>query len=689
MKNTDFDYIKDKFDKSEVNSPEEINEEYVIKKISAVQPIKVKKSKKKIIGIVSAAAVFALVTAVSVAIAGILGGLPFGTNPFKSANSSEGEALSVEDTAKLTKFSNYSEVNKAVKMVRNFNARLNDYYGTEDAPKGFQGLTLFGSDIGADDNASESAQGYINYNSTNVQHEGVDEADTVKTDGKYIYYLSVSGCIEVFSTDEKNSKKVAQIEADPGKNERFEEFYICGKKLIVLSNLYVSVPKKLFSESEYKEMTEVNIYDISDVDIIELTDSFTQGGCYCSSRMIDGMLYVVSTQYCYDEDELPFVYEDDATNDEAAISEVPADCIYSVENPTDPNFLVISSINTDISAQATITKAILGSADEVYCNQENLYVTAGEYDLDLYEAVINNRFLATDIGVFPSVSRTQIVKVSLENDIDFTATTRVEGWINDQYSLDEYNGNLRAATTSVNEDGLDINNLYVLDKNLNKLGEVTGFAEDESIKAVRYVGDTAYVITYEQTDPLFVIDVSEPTAPKITGEVKISGFSTMLVPIDNNTLLGIGYHTSDDEYIDMEVQDGLKLVTFDVSDKNEPKVIDTKILENCESQVQYNPKALLVNSERGDFTIPINYNYSSENDEYTSPSGVLNFRVDNGKIIIIDEYISEEFDDEYYGGVDRCVYVEDYIYMLGITCDEKYDYYGYSYKTNIDCVKYK
>ena len=88
----------------------------------------------------------------------------------------------------------------------------------------------------------------------------------------------------------------------------------------------------------------------------------------------------------------------------------------------------------------------------------------------------------------------------------------------------------------------------MLDSGLNQIGAVEGFAKDESIKAVRYMGDTAYVITYEETDPLFVIDLSTPSDPQILGKVKISGFSTMLVPIDENTVLGIGYNTDNVYY---------------------------------------------------------------------------------------------------------------------------------------------
>ncbi|MEF2885146.1 MAG: beta-propeller domain-containing protein, partial [Ruminococcus sp.] len=205
------------------------------------------------------------------------------------------------------------------------------------------------------------------------------------------------------------------------------------------------------------------------------------------------------------------------------------------------------------------------------------------------------------------------------------------------------------------------------------------FAPDESIKAVRYMENTAYVITYEQTDPLFVIDLTDPTTPVITGEVKISGFSSMLVPIDENTVLGIGYHT-EDEGREMEIQEGLKIVTFDVSDKNNPKVLDTKVFKNYYSDVQYNPKALLVNFERGDYTIPYSYSdWNAWDDAYyetrkiENRSGVINFCVDGGKINIVDEYVSDVFR---YSTVDRCVYVGDMIYMLG-------------YDSDIDCVQYK
>ena len=267
---------------------------------------------------------------------------------------------------------------------------------------------------------------------------------------------------------------------------------------------------------------------------------------------------------------------------------------------------------------------------------------------------------------------------------------------------------MRVATTS-SYGVMKTNNLYVLDSNLKGLGKVTGFAKNEDIQAVRYIEDTAFVITYLEIDPLFIIDLSNPRKPEITGSVNISGYSTLIVPVDKNTILGIGYGSENTE---LNINDGVKIVTFDISDKSNPKVLDTKTYDYCYSAVQHNPKALLVNFDRGDFTIPLNYEKYGyiDYDDYPDSSykeastterhsGVLNFRVDDGKINVIDNYVSGEFG--YYTAntvVDRCVYIGDYIYMLGVNIAYDEDYYekGYinppeDYEANlvIDSVKYK
>lgn len=714
MKDSNFDFIKDKFDNSGVNAPEELNEQLVLEKLDGVQPVRElppKKSKKKLALGISAAAAAAVITAGAITFTSILNSAP----PVKT----EQPVLSGE-TASLRTFNSRDEVKTELKNVmalqdtipsltgdyRLYDSEVLEYGADSNAAGNLSGGLTGGSSSGSKYNAAPS-DSY--HNSTYVQHTGVDEADTVKTSERYIFYLKDD--INIFSAEGKSSKKVAEIKGrQPKGDEGFgyiTDFYLSGNNLITLSSCsnYTNSGYRYFSSQ-----TVADIYDISDIDSIKHTGSFSQGGDYISSRMIDDTLYIVSNQYISDENDMPMVGKfASSTSDSATMDEMPVSDIYAVQTPSSNSFLIVSGVNTKNGAHETNSKAIIGSGDDVYCNLDNLYVTALEYTPVVYNSMLDYAFNGVTPegeatgGAFedfflkddyiPSYNywtpeETQIIKINLKNGLEFTASNSVKGTVNNQYSLDEYNGNLRVATTSTDENGRDVNNLYVLDSGLKQLGEVTGFAGNESIKAVRYINDTAYVITYEETDPLFVIDVSNPSKPEIKGEVKISGFSTMLVPVDDNTLLGIGYSTGDyPEYnTEMEVQDGIKIVTFDVTDKTAPKVLDTKVFQYSDSEVQYNPKALLVNFERGDYTIPYHsYSYSKPDSDrvnwYSNEYGTINFRVDNGKINIIDQYRSEKFSSSTGVEADRCVYVGNNIYLLGMYYD--------SAEAAIDSVEYK
>ncbi len=740
MKDSNFDSIKEKFDNSGVNAPDAINEEMILEKLGEQRPLTLlppkKKKKKPVVG-VSVAAAVAVITAGAVTLTSVLNKppvrqqaavqakLPEGLRSFKTRS----EIIETLDgLKKLNTFSQYVyEDERGAEDSASSSGSFSDgcYSGSaEDSYNGSSGGSSNGSSSGSA-GIVNGANGFSgsglpdasSHNSTYVQSTGVDEGDTVKTTDKYIFYSSrklygYSPSVDVFTADGKNTKKAAEINIS-NDADRIIDFYVLGDRLVVLCGSYAELSPpdengRVKKESDVyvgnrRAVTEACVYDFSDIGNIKKVSSFSQSGDYVSSRMIGAMLYLVTCDNAYsayDGDYCLPVAGGDSCRELA-----PGD-ICAVERPASDTFMVVSGINIDEGSRATKTRAILGSADIVYCNTENLYVTAYNYA----EAVYNAMFDTADDETYsysdmPVPDETRIIKISLNKDIDFTADGTVAGMVNNQYSLDEYKGNLRVATTSYDSDNETVNNLFILDGNLNLIGQANDIAKGESIKAVRYINEIAYVITYEQTDPLFVIDSSDPAAPKVLGEVKISGFSTMLVPVDDNTLLGIGYHTeeSDDDGFDMEIQEGLKLVTFDISDKSSPKVLDEKIYIDYYSEVQSNPKTLLVNFERGDYSIPMQYyhfdmsdydedTYEWSTDDWDSyyeahtsaKSGLLNFRVDNGKIVVTDDYTSAVFDGS-KSIADRCVYVGENQYLLG----ERGGMTDEPSSSAIECVPYK
>ena len=725
----DQDFIREKVENSGVKAPEHMDEAYVMDAIADTKPDQERVGKKRT-GIRVAALAASLVI-----VAGVAAGVAIRLHS-KSAVMPE-----VSKNIGLVQFRNHDQVRAALRKI-NGNINGNNRYtlttgaGDDAAYVEEQKTAPMSPDSNAEFSASGNEYGGTSSSSshseTYKQVEGVDEADVIKTDGRYIYVVehnyspddySYRGSVSVFPAVPGAADPILRIipgeglenapstadEATPDESAArlgydssytISDLYVKDSRLIVICEDYSRTEQ---SDGYFMdEYSRAYVYDVADINDVKLMDSFSQSGYYHSSRMIGDVLYLISNEY--DSGESIPLCGRGSTSDE-----IKADCIYSVEKPSQSSFLIVSAYDTlDYSAQ-TETKAILGVGDNVYCNMNNLYISATEWsgyyygvwidyeyavdeDSDSASAVSKEAEEAEEEADDPNY-KTKIYKMDLTDGLSFTAYGEVDGMTNDQYSFDEHDGYLRVATTGWDKDYNDVNNLYVLDSELKLVGSVTGFAKTESIKAVRYVGDTAYVITYEQTDPLFVIDLSDPAAPAILGEVKISGFSTMLVPIDENTILGLGVNTGEAEYTDMEVQDGIKLALFDVSDKTAPKVLDSRSYVNYNSNVTYNPRALVYNPDRGDFVIPINYYYFDDDDSFNYEwdwdaeeydawyrahieqfGGMLNFRVEGGKIVETDLYRSE------HDRIDRCVYVDDTVYLTSA------DDYG---RISLDSVSYK
>lgn len=635
----DLDFIKKKFEDSGISAPEDLNKENVLEKVNSIEPKK--KSRKGIYFSAAACAAVLLIGAISANM--IIGKFNSPVNQVK-ANYEQKKVSGIKS------FSSKKQVISEIAKIEKMQNEL-DNMEKDDG----DGYAL------ATNDTSSSSAGNSDYNGTYLQYQNVDEEDIVKTDGKYIYKIAESDSeydgVEVYSVQGKNSKMIKKIIPfrKDKKGERYTNqangLYVYKGKLVIICTFY--------DEDMENELTAAEIYDVTDIKNPKLVDTFYQSGTDISSRIIGDKLYLITEHYPEDKDDLPKVINTEATADEVKEKQLSVKDIFSIEKPTYQSFVVVSAVDLTNMKNA-VTRAILGCSDEVYCNENNLYILGAD-GLSDFE----------DLGCYASYKglrkKTVIIKISLKDAPVIKACTKVKGNINNQYSLDEKDGNLRIATSSYKENGdFKNNNLFVLDSSLNEIGRVSNFAKGEEIKAVRYVKNTAYVITYKNTDPLFVIDLSNPKKPKIKGSVKISGFSTMLAPVDENTLLGIGYHTTGDE------EDGMKLAVFDVS--GSPKVTDKKSFKYYYSEAMSDPKALLVNEKRGIFSIP--YEHSDDNyfsiDSIERYGGVLNFKVKDGKISELRDIRSEKLE-----GVYRCVYIGDTIYMLGM------------YDEIIDCVKYK
>lgn len=447
--------------------------------------------------------------------------------------------------------------------------------------------------------------------STYIQVDGVDESDLLKNDGTYLYAVDIDRQrVLLYNTAQGTAKKIATLEPCKALNAqektaaRLTGIYQDGNRLAVqMTVLY-------YGENRSESRTET--YDITDRKAPKLLQSYSQSGEYLTSRRIDNTIYTVSNTMPRDNsckrtaDYVPYAGATDHTN------LIPAEHIGRTESPTDPNTLVITAVSLTTGNATAAPKAVLGCGTVVYCNRDRLYIAA-----DLAKGRKKD-------GAGTGYDRqTQLICAVLsDKEIAFTATCEVDGTVLDSYAMDARNSQFRVVTTRQTGEKAYKNTLYIFNEKLQAIGKVTDFAKDETVKAVRFTDDFAYVITYRQTDPLFCIDLTQPTAPKITGSAKIDGFSSHLLALDKTALLGIGYATHWGQ--NGEEMTGLKLALFDVQDGT-PKVLDSKTFANRESEAQYDPHAICYNQADG--SVVLSY-YSA----YNAPAGVLQIKVKNGKL---------------------------------------------------------
>lgn len=512
------------------------------------------------------------------------------------------------------------------------------------------------------------------YSKTNTQVQGVDEADIVKTDGTYIYYLTNEKLTIINTENASQMKEMSTIKFD----ETFtpEEIFLNNDKIIVIGKRYEydKTERKIGIDEDFlypnymdKTYTSAKLYNVKDKTNPTLERTVEVEGDYLTARMIGSNVYIASNKYMYyayicntykstelNEDNFKPHYLDTATSNET--KSINFDCIYYIPEFEDTNYLNIVAFNITNNQEANV-ESYLGAGEEIYASKENLYVTKTKYD---YER--KNKTSIT----------TEIYKFNLNNaNCTFAKAGDVPGSVLNQFSMDECNGYFRIATTdstSWNSES-NTNNLYVLNENLETIGKIEGLAKGERIYSVRFMGNRAYMVTFVETDPLFVIDLSNPTTPTVLGELKIPGYSKYLHPYDETHLIGIGEDTEvvNYGYGDRVVTNGMKMAMFDVTDPNNPQELyNVKIGEKgTYSELLYNHKALLFSKEKNIIAFPISI---TDNDYKVTFQGAIVYGVSLEKGFELKTKISNSATDydRYYSRnrVERIIYIKDTLFTL-------------------------
>ncbi len=430
------------------------------------------------------------------------------------------------------------------------------------------------------------------FSTTTEQVEGVSEADIVKTDGKYIYYL-LGNELSIFKADGASSTLVSKTVLKGDEYDNYGDMFLKGDRLILLQ------PNDYTRDCNF---VAVVIYDVSDPANPKEVATSKQEGRYNSSRMVGDYIYLISNcninLSAIDKDNPATFVPETETNGVCQI--VPSDSIYHYEEDEYDNcYTVIGAFNYK-DGTLNDTASLLGGTDNIYCSQGNIILADTRYNEHKKEE--------TYVTEKTVVSRLTIEK----GDIEYKTSGEVDGTLENQFYIDEYNGYFRFVTTvrtatekrqkyaNTEHEIITYSNetsaqLTILDGELAKVGGIKDLAKGERVYSVRFMGDIAYFVTFRQTDPLFSADLSDPANPKILGELKIPGFSEYMYPYGDGKLLGFG--------MDADTFTGrttyLKLSMFDVTDPADVTEQDKTIIQGYNySPALDNHKAMLVSPSK-------------------------------------------------------------------------------------------
>lgn len=492
-------------------------------------------------------------------------------------------------------------------------------------------------------NTTQVAQ---NFSETNSQVANVDEPEIVKTDWKYIYYYN------------SKDQKIYITEAFPATNAKIVKkialptYFVDPKIFINWTKLTIIATK--YSEKDYSYFwynrdvkTVVIVYDMSDINNLKIDRFYQVDWSSIESRKIGNYVYIISksnfqmpywiyygnTIKGFDESKfdkelnvekiIPEKSDMTKTSDNSKknvklnwkiydynISTWNASDCSDIEyimpdeetikqNKFSPSIVTLSIIDTSDATKKVKTKLFFGDVSNIYMSEKNLYITSDMYTNEAYSCPAIMCFTTPCpqrcvSSVFPAGSNTIIHKIAINKDITTYKSSTIVPWSPlNQYSMDEDSKwEFRILTSTYYPDRYT--NLYILWNDLSLVWKLENIEKGEDYKSNRFIWNKLFLVTFKQIDPLFAIDLSDSTNPKIMWELKMPGYSTYLHPYDENHLIGLWYATKENQW-GWTQNDWVKVDLYDISDFKNPKIsASLKLWDNYSSADALNDPRLFV-----------------------------------------------------------------------------------------------
>jgi hypothetical protein len=446
------------------------------------------------------------------------------------------------------------------------------------------------------------------FSTTNVQEAGIDEPDLLKTDGRHVY-VAAAGQLRVIDVSGDAPRLVGTLALEGG---AAHQLLLRGTRLLVLSStsrMYavdqvagVAAPRTALLPSPSSSTTRLTEVDVTDPAAPKVARTMELAGDYVDARMVGGTVRVVVSSTPAPTGETPlsdaslrtFV---PATTIRSRISGrtfrrgvVPCGAVRRPDAFSGLGLLTVLTVDLDKGLYDVDRDAIMAGAQTVYGSETSLYVASRRYVSGLQDA-----------GDVPAGMRTEIHRfdASAAGQTTYAGSGTVPGFVLNAYALSEQDGALRVASTDepawLAEGGQasPAQSFVTILKpgasgGLTQVGQVDGLGRGQRIFGVRFAGTTGYVVTFRQTDPLYTLDLADPAAPRVAGELEIPGYSAYLHPIGDGLLLGVGQEADAQGRTQ-----GTQVSLFDVSDLAHPKRIQHVVYGNGSSETEFDPHAFL------------------------------------------------------------------------------------------------